>query len=588
MGCWIPVRHLRFRMWLREFRGAEEPAGRKAVLEVGLKTRTWVEGEEKMSFGAKKMRANPALKTGLLILLLAVLSSSIMARSKNLIVLIPDGCSASIQTLARWYKGEPLILDDMVVGAQSTYMVNSVVTGSAAAATAFASGVKTTARFIGVAPRPEDMLSHLDPADYPDAYSPLATVLEGAKLMGKSVGLVSTSRITHATPASYAAHIQDRGWDNEIMEHLVYQNLDVVFGGGKRHLLPSPAGRRTDGENLLQVLLNRGYDFVETREDMMAVTDGPVWGMFSSSHMEADIDRAEFAPTEPSIAEMTAKALEILSQNPKGFFIMIEGSQVDWAGHANDPIYMVTDMLAFDEAVQVAVDFAEAEGNTAVVAFPDHNTGALSLGNTASDGSYTSLQIEDMVGPLTGMKISAYGVARKIGDDLSHSNIKSQVEEWWGLTITDEDVDAILALTDAGLSLDYAMGQYLSAAYTYFGWTTHGHTGEDVPVWAHGRSKPSGLLENTELAEWCAKEMGFRLEKIQGLLYVDCDDAFPSWGLDTTDSANPVLVVGSARLPISKDLLYLGGKSYQLQGIVVLAPATGKVYVPWQAVNMIR
>jgi alkaline phosphatase len=323
---------------------------------------------------------------------------------------------------------------------------------------------------------------------------------------------------------------------------------------------------------------------------MMAVTEGPVWGMFASSHMEADIDRAEFAPTQPSLAEMTAKALEVLSQNPKGFFIMIEGSQVDWAGHANDPIHMVTDMLAFDDAVQVAVDFADEVGKTAVIAFPDHNTGGLTLGNyNSNSGSvYTDLTIEEMVGPLDGMKISAWGLVRKIGDDKSAANVKAQILEWWGIDVADEHIDLILEkATQVGWS--YAIGEVVSDFYTYYGWTTHGHTGEDVTIWAHGRSKPKGLMENTELAEWCAKEMGIRrMEKIQDLLYVDCDDAFSEWSLDMSDSENPVLVVGIARLPVSKDLLYKGGRVYQLQGIVVYAPATGKVYVPLQAVKMIR
>jgi alkaline phosphatase len=509
---------------------------------------------------------------------------------KNVIVLIPDGCSASIQTLSRWYQNEPLMLDEMVVGAQETYMANSVVTGSAAAATAFASGWKTTARFIGVAPREEDMLSNQNPNDYPEPYSPLATILEGAKLQGKSVGLVATSRITHATPAGYAAHIQDRGWDNEIMEHLVYQNLDVAFGGGKRHLLPSPEGRRADGEDLIQVLLDRGYEFVETRDEMMALSQGPVWGMFADSHMEADIDRAEFAPTQPSLAEMTEKALEILSQNRKGFFVMIEGSQVDWAGHANDPIYMVTDMLAFDEAVKVAVNFAKKNPQTLVIAFPDHNTGALSLGNTLSDWSYTSLQIEDMIDPLMEMEITSTGVARKIEDasgGVTKANVISQIDQWWGLTISDEHAQEILDL-ESVVGLSYAIGQVVSDNYTYFGWTTHGHSGEDVPIWAYGRQKPAGLLDNTELAEWCAKVMGFRLDEVTQRLYVDCDEAFSSWSLDMTDLENPVLVVGSSRMPVSKDLLFRGGRAHQLPGIVVHAPMTGKVYVPLQAVRLAR
>ena len=158
--------------------------------------------------------------------------------AQNVVVLIPDGCDQSVLTAARWYKqyvlkdDEPLALDKMgVTGMVKTFMANSVITGSAAAATAFATGEKTTARFLGVGPDP-DLYPNLTGFSSTIApYAPIQSVLEAAKLRGKAVGLIATSRITHATPAAYACHIQDRGMDNEIMEHLVYQDLDVVFAG---------------------------------------------------------------------------------------------------------------------------------------------------------------------------------------------------------------------------------------------------------------------------------------------------------------------------------------------------------------------
>ena len=287
---------------------------------------------------------------------------------KNIIVMVPDGCSASIQTMSRWVKGSPLNVDQLNVGSVRTYMATSVITGSAAAATAFATGHKTTVRFLGVGPSEQcdefgencatPFLSNFAPTAAP--FTPIASVLEGAKQQDHATGLVATSRITHATPAAYACHIQDRGMDNEIMEHMVYQSIDVVFGGGARHLIPSDSsyttsfgdiwsGKRTDGENLMQVLENRGYEFVDSLTGMNAVTSGPVWGLFDDSHMDPNLDRDELHPTQPSLAEMTDKAIELLSQDRDGFFLMVEGSQVDWAGHANDAAYMVGDFLAFDE-----------------------------------------------------------------------------------------------------------------------------------------------------------------------------------------------------------------------------------------------
>ncbi|THB66483.1 MAG: alkaline phosphatase [Gammaproteobacteria bacterium] len=513
-------------------------------------------------------------------------------RVKNVIFMIPDGCDASVQTLARWMKGEALQLDSMNNGMVKTEMANSVITGSAAAATAFATGNKTTARFLGVSPRLDDIISTFTPREDKEEYEPVASILEAAKLKGKATGLISTSRVTHATPAAFGVHIHDRGMDNEIMEHLVYQDIDVVFGGGKRHLLPkAEGGKRTDGENLVDVLVDRGYQFVETKGDLAAIQSGKTWGMFASSHMNADIDRAEFTPEEPSIAEMTAKAIDILSKDRDGFFLMVEGSQVDWAGHANDPKYMFTDFIAFDEAVKVAVDFAKNDGQTVVIAFPDHNTGALSIGNVNTDKSYTALSVEDMMEPLKGMKITGGGLASKIGGDMSHENIIANVKEWWGLDITMTDVDEVIAHMNEGWSLSYALGYVISKNYTVFGWTTHGHNAEDVQIWTYGINRLLGTIDNTDLAKLGAELLRVNLDKADKELFVDVSEAFAEdeWELDLlTDPENPVLKVKEAELPVSKDIVVKDGETHDLDGIVVYAPMSGKVYIPEEAVAIIN
>jgi len=514
---------------------------------------------------------------------------------KNVIVLIPDGCDETVQTLARWYKGADLEVDKMDKASQKQHMANSVITGSAAAATAFATGHKTTVRFLGIGPRTEDLLTGYVPTA--DPYAPVASILEAAKLDKKATGLVATSRITHATPAAFACHIQDRGWDNDIMEHIVYNNLDVVFGGGKRHLLPGSAcdnavegGKRTDCENLLDVLTERGVTFVETRDDMMNLTDGPAWGLFNMSHMQPDIDRHYFAPEEPSIAEMTAKAIELLTQDKDGFFLMVEGSQVDWAGHNNDPIYMVTDFLAFDDAVKVAVDFAKLDGETLVLAYPDHNTGGMKIGHYYAPVGYTATTIEDLVDPLKGMTMSANGVVSMMGGDYSDDNIISNVETHWGLSINDEDVAEIKDLVDSdGLSWSYALARVLSKNYTVVGWTTHGHNGETVPVWVYGDDAPVGTIDNTELALIAADAMEVNLDKTTEKLYVDLDDVTDDYTIDDADSENLVLKVAGAELPISKDyMIDKKGKTINLPGVTVYAPATGKVYISKKAVKKLK
>ncbi len=509
---------------------------------------------------------------------------------KNVIMMVPDGCSNSIQTLARWKKGDALILDSILVGAVKTYMANSVITGSAAAVTAFATGYKTTSGFLSVGPRAEDVLTTFEHPGKEMEYRPLATVLEGAKLQGKSTGLVATSNISHATPAGFACHVDNRNNYNEIMEQMVYENIDVAFGGGKLYLLPkSQGGKRTDEENLLKVLLDRGYQFVETEEEMSKVVSGKVWGLFAEHHMSADIDLPRFSPHQPSLAEMTAKAIELLSQDKDGFFLMVEGSQIDWAGHANDPIYMVTDFLAFDEAVKVAVDFARKDKKTLILAFPDHNCGALSIGHGATKKPYSETKVEDLISPLKGMKITAGALEyQQIGTDHSYANVSKQIKKWWEINITSEDYREIKELMDKGFPLSYSISEVISKNYTVLGWTSHGHTGEDVPLWAYGPNRPVGLYDNTKLAEITASALGFNLDEINRELFVETGKIFPDSRLDKTDTANPVLKIEELELPINKNLLVSEDKTYELKGIVVYAPKTGKVYIPSEAVHLIE
>ena len=527
----------------------------------------------------------------------------------SIIVMIPDGCDETVQTVARWYKGEDLAVDKMQTGAVKTHMANSIITGSAAAATAFATGHKTSVRFIGVGPRTEDLLSGLEPTAEP--YAPVATILEAAQRAGKATGIISTSRVTHATPAAFAAHIQDRGWDNDIMEHMVYNNIDVVFGGGARHLIPAEEsyttsfgdtwkGKRTDGENLIQVLQERGYQFIDSKEQLNTVNSGKVWGMFDDSHMQPDMDRQYFAEHEPSLAEMVKKAIDILSQDPDGFLLMVEGSQVDWAGHNNDPIYMVRDFIAFDDAVKVANTFASEDGRTAVMAYPDHNTGGMKIGHYATAMGYTETTIENLVEPLKAMKTSANGVVKMMVDDSDEALVAS-VAEHWGIDLSPEDVAEIRDFQTAGLSLSYALARVASAQYTVIGWTTHGHTGETVPLWMYGEPTPGQVIDNTDLATIAADIIGVNLRKTTKKLYRDLDSVTTDYTIDfETDPDNPVLKVAGVELPLSKD--YMVKKEYkrknkktvykektiQLPGLTVYAPQTEKVYLSVRALKKLH
>ena len=514
-------------------------------------------------------------------------------RSKNVIVLIPDGCDESVQTLARWYKGEALQVDSMQGGSVKIHMANSVITGSAAAATAFATGHKTTVRFLGVGPRTSDLLPSVEPTA--DPYAPVASVLEAAKLDGKATGLVATSRISHATPAAFACHIEDRGWDNDITEHMVYNNIDVVFGGGARHLISEPytttfgetwGAKREDGQNLMQVLEDRGYQFVDNKDDMAALSTGKVWGMFDDSHMDPEIDREALHPTQPAIADMTAKAIELLSQDRDGFFLMVEGSQVDWAGHNNDPKYMLTDFLAFDEAVKVAVDFAKQDGNTIVLAFPDHNTGGMTIGNYGL--SYTDLGEDELLDPLRGMTMSANALISKIGDDWTVAGIQAGLSTYWGIDCSAEDAEKIIEYAGT-VGASYSLARIISENYTAIGWTSHGHDAGTVPVWAYGIDI-NGTIDNTELANIVADAMGVSLDRATDKLYVDIKDVTNNYEIDVE---NDVLTVGGiVTFPLGADYMEVKGRKISLPGVTVYASGdedvAETVYISKRAIKILK
>ncbi len=513
---------------------------------------------------------------------------------KNVIIVMPDGMGATHAATTRWYQnGQKLAADEMISGAIRTYSAESLISDSAPASTAFATGHKSNSKFIGVLPV-KTTIPGVSPIAADQQYNPVASVLEGAKLVGKSTGLIATSNIQHASPAGYSAHNFNRGDYNDIAEQQVYLNIDVVFGGGKQYLLPvEQGGKRKDGENLLEALKARGYQFIETRDELMKLKNKKTWGLFAMDDMAYEFDRPTLRPQEPSLAEMTKKAIELLSQNPKGFFLFVESSKVDWASHANDPIGVISDTLSFDAAVKVALDFAKKDGQTLVLAFTDHGNGGMSIGNRSTDKNYDTLPFEALVAPLKKATLTGEGVEKMLSGDLSASNVHYVMSTYYGIEdLSPEEVVAIQKAKKG--SLNYVVGPMISKRSS-LGWTTTGHTGEDVFLYAFGPNKPTGLIENTDLALAQAKALGFELNGIDKKLFVDAAKAFSSLGakvsLDKTDSMNPVLIVEKglkrAEMPISKNIIKMNGKSYETNGLTILAVKTGKIYIPQQAVDIL-
>ncbi|MEW5762630.1 MAG: alkaline phosphatase [Bacillota bacterium] len=515
---------------------------------------------------------------------------------RNVIVLVADGCGSAHTTLARWYKGAPLALDEIVAGGVITHSADSMITDSAPAATAFATGHKSDTKFISVLPAVIDVpVKREIPME--DLYRPVASVLEAAKLQGKSTGIIATSNVQHATPACYAAHWHDRNDYNEIAEQMVYEDVDVVLGGGKQYLLPAAkGGKRTDGEDLVAVLKSRGYAFVENTAAMQKIKAGKLWGLFAPNAMAHDFDRDP--AKEPSLAQMTAKAIEILSKNPKGFFLFVEGSQIDWSSHANDPIGVISDVLAFDEAVKVAVDFAKRDGHTLVLAFTDHGNGGMSIGNKATDHGYDTLKPARVVGVLKKAKLTGVGLEAKLNAD--RSNIAEVMAAYYGINdLTPEEIETIKAARPG--ELEYVVGPMLSRR-ACIGWTTTGHTGEDVFLYAYGPKKPTGLLDNTEIARHIARAMKVDLDEVTGRLFTPVT-AFEELGASVSVDAgtpNPVVTVKKGNvtmtLKASTDIATINGRTVLLEGPTIHLvvknkqgqPVFEKTWVPRQAVELFR
>ena len=282
-------------------------------------------------------------------------------KPKNIIFLIGDGMGVShVFSGLTANKGSLFIENCKHIGFSKTQSADNFITDSAAGGTALSAGVKTNNGAIGV-----------------DAnMKPVKTILEEAEENGLATGLVSTSAITHATPASFIAHQPQRSMYEEIAADFLKTDIDVFIGGGKKNFT-----EREDGRNLVEELIEKGYRFEEDLNKISKVKKGKLAALTTDGHEGRLTDRGNMLPIA------TKTAINILSNNDKGFFLMVEGSQIDWGGHAGSTIYIVEDMLDFDKAIGKALAFAAKDGETLVIITADHETGGMAItGGNTEDG----------------------------------------------------------------------------------------------------------------------------------------------------------------------------------------------------------
>jgi alkaline phosphatase len=380
--------------------------------------------------------------------------------ARNVIVLQGDGMATAQRDLIRLVtvgnrKGQDLAMNKLDhAGLVHTDPLDpkQAVTDSAAAATAFSTGVKTFNGAIGV-----------------DAQGrAVRTLLEDARRAGKATGLVTTSQVTDATPAAYAAHVSDRAQQSEIARQFLERSKpDVILGGGEDYWYPKgnpgalpdhPATDPTeeskgDKGNLVDRATKLGYQYVSTRADLRKARGPKLLGLFANEEMFEHREEGHGDLYEPAVPlrEMAAKALDILAKDRDGFFVLIEEEAIDEMAHENNAGLMIKSGAAFDATVKLAVDFARKHPGTLIVVQGDHETGGLTIENPdTNDESGDELSKED--GPFT----------------VKGTNLQ-----------------------------------------VFADWTSGGHTGADTPITASGPGSAAfgGVIDNTDVHDAIAKAM---------------------------------------------------------------------------------
>lgn len=510
---------------------------------------------------------------------------------KNVIVMIPDGTTTSVYSAARWYKfynnlGERLHIDPYFTGTVTTHSSNAPIGDSAPTGSTFATGILQQSGNIAI--YPEVSKNDLYPTDASRTYQPAATILEAMKIeQNKATGLVVTCEFPHATPADFSAHHYSRANYKALAPQMAYQNLDVMFGGG--------SGILTD--EIKQHFKNKGTTLIQDDKNALLNYNGNgnVWALFGDKALPYDIDRNP--NNVPSISEMTEKALQVLLKNENGFFLMVEGSQVDWAAHANDPIGIITEYLAFDEAVGKVMEFAEKDGNTAVVIMSDHGNSGFAIGSNHCPG-YDKLSIEELFGAVSQYKLSANGIEAML-INTKPENIKSEFKKYTGIDITDEELQTLLS------SKNYKEGDYTKVgtsnnlahnivnilnSRTCFGYTTGGHTGEETLLASYHPLDNilRGNVRNVDVNAYLQQVAGLEtpLSELSDRIFVKHTDVFSGMKTDInkTDKDFPILTVKRGRNTLEikafSSVAKLNGKPFDIGSVVVYIDKNDTFYLP--------
>lgn len=521
--------------------------------------------------------------------------------TKNLIVMIPDGTSIGVVSAARWYQiynklgAANLSIDPYICGTVKTFSSNAPIGDSAPTTSCYMTGIPQQTGNVSIYPV-ADPTNDLVTVDPDKAYQPLTTILEAAKYQqNKATGLVATCEFPHATPADCSAHYYDRGriendkssyGYNVISSQMTHQNLDVMFAGGNSILTDDIKQHfKKSNTRLIQDDLSAFRKFNGKEK---------VWALFGEYAQPYDLDRNQ--DSVPSIAEMTQKAIDRLSQNENGFFLMVEGSKVDWSAHGNDAIGCITEYLAFDKAVNIAIDFAKRNSETTVVILPDHGNSGFTIGRRDLK-SYDKASLEDLFKNVSQYKRTGEGL-EKILLKSDSTQFKSIFKEYTNIDLNDDELSLLLS------SKNYKEGDYMKVSnsvnmassiinimnsHTYFGFTTGGHTGEEVFLAAYHPNGdiPVGMNTNMEINQYLFDALGLKtsLADMTNEIFAKHTDVLKGMNYTIDKSTDfPVLKIKKGKttleIPAFKSVVYINGKPFDLRSVTVYIDKNDTFYIP--------
>ncbi|MBY8914123.1 alkaline phosphatase [Bacillus sp. YC2] len=405
---------------------------------------------------------------------------------KNIIFIVGDGMGMPIMNGYRTLKSEKrnsftkTSWDQYLTAMQMTHPNDKRdnITDSSAAATAMATGVKTYNDAIGVDPHQQSVKN----------------VTERAKEKGMSVGLVVTSDLTDATPAAFSVHNSSRKNYTEIADQLYDERVrglhkaDVMLGGGSAYFI------RND-RNIAKEFQDDGYQLVATKEELAQNNHDKLLGLFQKVEMDLAIDKDS---STPSLKEMTNAAIRQLNKNENGFFMLLEGSNIDNAAHENDVVGVMSEMEDFENAVTSALEFAKKDKETLVIITADHSTGGFSYG---ADGMTRETGYKWDPKPILAAKKSPGYMAAEIA---AGKDAVQVLDAYVDIKLTEKEIEQV---NQAAAAKDKAaIKKSIQAIFdnrSFTGWTTFAHTGDDVPVYAYGPGKEMwhGLMDNTQQAK---------------------------------------------------------------------------------------